>query len=67
MWVKTAVLIGHLSASELTPSLVQQLLDQHGTGRVLFRNTRQAIDGFPERLLQPYPLSSASEVNDLEV
>lgn len=29
--------------------LVSQLLDRHGTGRVLFRNTRAAISGFPER------------------
>ena len=55
-----------LSASDLVPPLVQQLLDQHGTGRVLFRNTRQAIEGFPERVLLPYPLSSESEVNDLK-
>lgn len=32
-------------------SLVNQLLDQHGTGRVLFRNTRQSVQGFPERQL----------------
>ncbi|MCB1584416.1 MAG: RNA polymerase-associated protein RapA, partial [Xanthomonadales bacterium] len=31
--------------------LVNQLLDQHGTGRVLFRNTRQSVQGFPERQL----------------
>ena len=24
-------------------------MDRHGTGRVLFRNTRSAIKGFPER------------------
>ncbi|MEX2353215.1 MAG: RNA polymerase-associated protein RapA, partial [Gammaproteobacteria bacterium] len=29
--------------------LITKLLDRHGTGRVLFRNTRQAIKGFPER------------------
>ncbi len=31
--------------------LVEHLLDRHGTGRVLFRNTRAAISGFPQRLL----------------
>ncbi|PVZ13660.1 MULTISPECIES: RNA polymerase-associated protein RapA [unclassified Pseudomonas] len=36
--------------------LVRELLDRHGTGRVLFRNTRQAVQGFPERQLHPYPL-----------
>ncbi|PJE80259.1 RNA polymerase-associated protein RapA [invertebrate metagenome] len=35
--------------------LLQQLLDRHGTGRVLFRNTRQAIGGFPGRVVQAYP------------
>jgi ATP-dependent helicase HepA len=36
--------------------LVEHLLDRHGTGRVLFRNTRAAVKGFPERQLQAYPL-----------
>jgi len=32
------------------------LLDRHGTGRVLFRNTRHAIEGFPARQLFSWPL-----------
>ncbi|MBP7824814.1 MAG: RNA polymerase-associated protein RapA [Pseudomonas sp.] len=36
--------------------LVRELLDRHGTGRLLFRNTRAAVRGFPERELHPYPL-----------
>ena len=32
-------------------TIVNQLLDQHGTGRVFLRNTREAIKGFPERKL----------------
>lgn len=36
--------------------LLSRLLDRHGTGRVMFRNTRAAIDCFPERRLQPQPL-----------
>jgi ATP-dependent helicase HepA len=35
---------------------IQNLLDQHGTGRILFRNTRRVLSGFPERQLQPWPL-----------
>ena len=27
---------------------IDSLLDRHGTGRVLFRNTREAVQGFPE-------------------
>ncbi len=37
--------------------LVEQLLDRHGTGRVLFRNTRAAVRGFPRRQLHAYPLA----------
>jgi len=32
-------------------ALIQLLLDRHGTGRVLFRNTRNTVHGFPSRLL----------------
>jgi ATP-dependent helicase HepA len=35
---------------------IQHLLDHHGTGRVLFRNTRAAVSGFPRRVLQTHPL-----------
>ena len=35
---------------------IQALLDQHGTGRILFRNTRDAVTGFPERQLNSYAL-----------
>lgn len=37
-------------------TLIEQILDRHGTGRVMFRNTRAAISGFPERVLHRYPL-----------
>jgi ATP-dependent helicase HepA len=37
-------------------SLVEHLLDRHGTGRVLFRNTRAAVKGFPARELHSWPL-----------
>ncbi len=37
--------------------IIDQILDRHGTGRVLFRNTRAAVAGFPQRVLHPYPLS----------
>jgi ATP-dependent helicase HepA len=36
--------------------LIRELLDRHGTGRVLFRNTRASIQGFPTRELQAHPL-----------
>ncbi|KLV11189.1 RNA polymerase-associated protein RapA [Photobacterium ganghwense] len=37
--------------------LIDNLMDRHGTGRVLFRNTRAAIKGFPQRHLNMYPLA----------
>lgn len=43
--------------SQLLPQdIIARLLDRHGTGRILFRNTRAAISGFPERRVQAYPL-----------
>jgi len=37
--------------------LIEDLLDQHGPGRVLFRNTRLAMDGFPTRKPHLVPLT----------
>ena len=39
-----------------TEQVIARLIDRHGTGRVLFRNTRHAIKGFPRRSLQSYGL-----------
>jgi ATP-dependent helicase HepA len=41
--------------------LIQHLLDRHGTGRVLFRNTRHVIQGFPQRQLHAYPLAQPAD------
>lgn len=35
--------------------LLRRLLDRHGTGRVMFRNTRAAVGGFSGRAVQGYP------------
>lgn len=45
-----------LSADTTVDEAIRLLLDRHGTGRVLFRNTRAAVAGFPERHLHTYPL-----------
>ena len=47
-----------LDASRPPEELIDQILDRHGTGRVLFRNTREAISGFPQRVLHVYPLTT---------
>ena len=44
--------------------LVSDLLDRHGTGRVLFRNTRAAIAGFPRRIPHLVPLEGGPEHAD---
>ncbi|MDE1327378.1 RNA polymerase-associated protein RapA [Vibrio aestuarianus] len=36
--------------------LIDNLMDRHGTGRVLFRNTRAAIKGFPVRNVHLMPM-----------
>ncbi|MDH2924132.1 ATP-dependent helicase HepA [Nicoletella semolina] len=34
---------------QVRQELISELIDRHGTSRILFRNTRQAIKGFPHR------------------
>lgn len=46
---------------EARARLVRELLDRHGTGRLLFRNTRAAVRGFPERELHAYPLENPDQ------
>lgn len=36
-------------------SIIKHMLDRHGTGRVLFRNTRTAVTGFPGRKVFAHP------------
>ncbi len=50
-----------LPDSEQAQTWIKQLIDQHGTGRVLFRNTRNSMKGFPNRevIAQPFTLPTA--------
>ncbi|XPF92450.1 RNA polymerase-associated protein RapA [Colwellia sp. RE-S-Sl-9] len=56
-------------ADEARQQVLAQLLDRHGTGRILFRNSRNTIKGFPERQLLPTPLAMPEQyqtiINDL--
>ena len=45
-------------------ALVNVLLDHHGTGRILFRNSRQTVQGFPERERYGYALSGQPNTDD---
>ena len=47
--------------TEIKHTLINRLLDQHGTGRVLFRNTRETVKGFPAREVHAYPLACPAE------
>jgi len=42
-------------------SLIEHLLDRHGTGRILFRNTRHVVQGFPEREVHAYALNPGDQ------
>lgn len=52
------------SKQQARQELVEHLLDRHGTGRVLFRNTRTAVKGFPQRQLTSYSLPPSDEYRD---
>ena len=39
--------------------LIQNLIDRHGTSRILFRNTRQGVKGFPHRIYHQITIDTA--------
>lgn len=39
---------------------IERLLDQHGTGRVMFRNTRATVAGFPSRVAHLHRLEAST-------
>ncbi len=41
--------------ADIAELLIKELLDRHGTGRIMFRNSRHGIKGFPERKLIAQP------------
>lgn len=51
----------------LRSQLINDLLDRHGTGRLLFRNTRSAIQGFPQRQLHCYELQQPDEYRSMSL
>ena len=52
-----------LGADVVKDQLIEDLLDQHGPGRVLFRNTRSAMSGFPKRVAHLTPLEPAADLD----
>lgn len=53
-------------SSAARDSLLDILIDHHGTGRILFRNSRQTVRGFPGRQRHAYPLKGEPNENDWE-
>lgn len=49
------------SLTSLSRQLLDALLDRHGTGRIVFRNTRRQVSGFPARRLHEYALPLPEE------
>jgi Superfamily II DNA/RNA helicases, SNF2 family len=41
---------------------LEQVIDFYGTGRIMFRNTRQVISGFPQRSVNVVPLPGTEEI-----
>lgn len=60
-----ATLLGDLSSDDGRRAALAALLDRHGTGRVLFRNTREAIGGFPARQCLPAAIGGGRDRDDL--
>jgi ATP-dependent helicase HepA len=53
--------LANTSFEQAIDKAIEYLLDRHGTGRVLFRNTRNSVSGFPSRVLHQYPLLLSPE------
>lgn len=52
------------AAKNARQQLLDQLLDRHGTGRILFRNSRNTIKGFPKRELHAQALTLPEQYHD---
>lgn len=50
-------------SSDVREELITLLLDHHGTGRILFRNSRHTVQGFPDRERHAYPLQGEDSGN----
>jgi ATP-dependent helicase HepA len=46
--------------------LLEALVDRHGTGRVIFRNTRKALKGFPKRKVISHVLEASEHLSEAE-
>jgi len=51
-------------AADRIDAFVRALVDRHGTGRIVFRNHRKVLSGFPKRLVHPVPLPAGEPYLD---
>lgn len=56
----------HAGDASARQRLVADLLDEFGTGRVMFRNTRAVIQGFPPRRCLLHPLAAEADTSPEE-
>jgi ATP-dependent helicase HepA len=54
------------AGAQARTELVEHLLDRHGTGRVLYRNTRAAVKGFPIRIVLDLKMCISPELRYLD-
>lgn len=59
-----AGLVKKYESGDPPTALIKAFIDRHGTGRVLIRNRRERLKGFPARKLCPLPLTPPPEWAD---
>jgi ATP-dependent helicase HepA len=47
--------------------MLEALVDRHGTGRVIFRNSRDSLTGFPERKARPCALKPRAKLSKADL
>ena len=57
-WFQTLTTKTGAEQTQAAKEAISWLIDRHGTGREMFRNTRAAVGGFPNRYLHSYPLDN---------
>ncbi len=65
---KTAKYISDCEICESNRAIIlNELLDRNGTGRVVYRNTRKHVKGFPNRVLVEHPLDNSAEYQAMQI
>lgn len=54
-------LFRHCGTKQTKKQRIDELLDHYGTGRIIFRNTRATVKGFPGRREHLYPLTGSPD------